>query len=163
MNERNKWAMGGFVAGALFATLLNSYQPHASRHEKHPRRPQMSEPLLDAAPPRLTHPAQIPDLSPAAESFYANPANTDFHNFIEGIMASLHDDRRTDGRMTADAERKCFGGDRQRMDRAIKAEIYLFLKSYSVRDASIPPGYGITVSGNGESMTVAFDDLRRAR
>ncbi len=108
-------------------------------------------------------PAPAPDLSADAESFYSSESNAAFRGFVEAVTAGLHDDSRGDGRIMADVERSRFGGNRERMDRSIKAEVYRLLTSGGERDAAMRAGYGITVTGSGSGMSVAMGNPRLAR
>ncbi len=158
-----KLVAGAFVAGTLAGFYAGASLQRASHHQERFRIPALSEPISDASAraPRQSQP--IPDLSPAAERFYAEPANEGFCAFIEGITESLHDDAHADGRMTAKAQQIRFGGDRQVMDRAIKSEIYRLLESSAERGAAAASDYGIIVSGSGDEMSVAIENPRLAR
>ncbi len=106
-------------------------------------------------------PAPAPDLTPEAERFYASSSNLGFNQFLDGVIASLRDGR--DSQTMDQVQRTRFGGNRERMDRAIRAEVYRLLTSNGERDAVMRAGYGVTVTGSGESMTVATGNPRTAR
>ncbi|MFN7991076.1 MAG: hypothetical protein U0R44_02855 [Candidatus Micrarchaeia archaeon] len=108
-------------------------------------------------------PAPIPDLSPQAERFYAAPANEGFKNFVEAVMLGLYQDTRGDGRIMQDVLGRRFGGNRDRMDRAIKAEVYRLLSSAEPIDVQARAGYHLSVSGSADSLHVEDIQPQQAR
>jgi hypothetical protein len=124
-------------------------------------RSQMREGESGAAAQQAPARAQIPVLSQAGERFYARPENEVFRRSVVGVIRMLSEDGGNDGRLMRTAFETRFGNDPARRERAVLAEIHNFLTSTRAPDVSLRAGYGLTISGQGESLTVTHDPLDR--
>jgi hypothetical protein len=125
---------------------------------------QSAAPVVTAVPQAPVR-ATIPDLSAEASRFYARQENIGFKDFLEGVTGGLFDDERDDGRVMAAVLASRFGGQRDRMERAIRQNVYAFVSSTTGPDAAQRNSYGLTISGEGAQLTVSVEDAnsRRAR
>ncbi|MFN7991073.1 MAG: hypothetical protein U0R44_02840 [Candidatus Micrarchaeia archaeon] len=99
-----------------------------------------------------------PSLSAEAVSFYNSERSAGLAPFIEGLLTRIYEQTTGDGATL----RQTYGEDRDRATREAKAEIYRIITSANPRDATLRSGWGITVTGQGESLTIEID-MRRAR
>ncbi|MFN7991075.1 MAG: hypothetical protein U0R44_02850 [Candidatus Micrarchaeia archaeon] len=134
----------------------------AEGRQQYPRRsgfeaaPQDTVPVRTADQPQVTAPA--PSLSAEAVSFYNSERSAGLAPFIEGLLTRIYEQTTGDGATL----RQTYGEDRDRAVLDIKAELYRIITSANPRDATLRRGWGITVRGHGESLTIEID-MRRAR
>ncbi|MBU0532448.1 hypothetical protein KKB44_03060 [Candidatus Micrarchaeota archaeon] len=109
-------------------------------------------------------------LSPEAQRFYANEEST-LTPLLDGTIDRMIEARNDDGTLTEDAQAmvNAYGPeinseDAETRERArdvvradIKAEMYRLLTSTIDRDMQLREGYGLTVSGEGEGLSVEVD------
>jgi hypothetical protein len=116
-----------------------------------------------SAGPATAAPSAIPILSPDGQRFYSNQSNEGFRNFLEGVVNGLHEDSRADGHSMQAVLASRFGGNRDQMDRAIKANVFLFLTSTRAPDVTSRNSYGLQLSGSGGDLHVELQNPGRAR
>ena len=97
-------------------------------------------------------------LSKEAEAFWNSPANIMLSSLVEGAVNDL---LKKDKAIQSALSSK-YGGDREKMDSAVKAEVYQFLNSQKGPDMNERGGYGIGIKGEGEDMSVDVQNRKLA-
>ena len=97
-----------------------------------------------------------------ADAFWASPENDGFNKFVSGnVIERLHTDKGGEGKIMAEAQTKAFGGSLDKMDHAIRNELYRVITSPD--EAGRRKDWGVGVSGEGKDAAAKVTSIMKAR